>query len=457
MDTTETTADTTMPEGVLPVTTPLPPDFNFFDQNFTLINHDGTYSQMTSTLDIDEVRVTAVQTAIVFATQLGASAILLLVLLLMTPGTKRRSLSWLFNVLALVCNIVRCALQCIETTGPFLNFVLVVMQEYGFAHLDEQVKMSIANGVMNLLVFVFIELALVTQVQVICAGAMTRMYRVGILTFCGINAALAIAFRFYLLVINCQNTFDLGRGVLGDENRAIELDWAQSTSNIMAIVSICMFSGVFCTKLGIAIRSRRSLGLKQFGAMQIIFIMGCQTLTVPRTSRIVFKSPFRDLLTSIAVIFAILDYYVIRGAQLGSYVETLVAIFLPLSSMWASTNVKSKHIAMPMNEKGPHRAFPVGHSDLDSGVDSLDGSKKQLVDDSTIDTLVNHTPSSSYNKSPGKYEPRIEPRVSVTAGRRLSCLTDLDDLELGHLGNNIHVDQTYTVLSEPDWNVGRAR
>jgi pheromone alpha factor receptor len=49
----------------------------------------------------------------------------------------------------------------------------------------------------------------------------------------------------------------------------------------MAIISICVFSSVFCTKLGLAIRSRRSLGLKQFGAMQIIFIMGCQTLTIP--------------------------------------------------------------------------------------------------------------------------------------------------------------------------------
>lgn len=130
--------------------------------------------------------------------------------------------------------------------------------------------------------------------------------------------------------------------------------------------------------------------------------------------------------------------------------------------MWASTNVKSKNIAIPMNEKGHHRAFPVGPSDFSSGGDSsYDGSKKQLVDDSTVDTLVNRTPSSSYNKSPTKYEPRnephMEPRVSVTAGHRLSCLSKPEDLELGHLGNDIHVDTSYTVLSEPDWHVGRAR
>lgn len=158
------------------------------------------------------------------------------------------------------------------------------------------------------------------------------------------------------------------------------------------------------------------------------------------------------------MIFAILDYYAIRGTQLGSFVETLVATFLPLSSMWASTNVKSKHIGRAMNEKGSHRAIPVGHSDFGTGGGSTSySSKKQLMDGDTVDTLVNRTPTSSCNKSPSKHEPRNEPRVSVTAGHRLSCLSDGDeDLEMGKLGKNIHVDKSYTVLSEPDWAVGRA-
>lgn len=160
------------------------------------------------------------------------------------------------------------------------------------------------------------------------------------------------------------------------------------------------------------------------------------------------------------MIFAILDYYAIRGTQLGSFVETLVAIFLPLSSMWASTNVKSQHIGRAMHEKGAHRAIPVGHSDFGTGGGSTSySSKKQLMDDDTVDTLVNRTPTSSYNKSsPTKHEPRNEPRVGVTAGHRLSCLSDGDeDLEMGKLGKSIQVDRSYTVLSEPDWAVGRAR
>lgn len=268
----------------------LPTDFDVYNQTFSLYTHDGQQATL-STLDIDQVRLTAVRTAIIFAVQLGASAILLLVLLLMTQGAKRRSLSWIFNVLALVCNVIRCTIQATEMTGPFLNFVLVTLQEYGDASLAKHIRISIANSVMTTLVFVFIELALVTQVHVICAATMPRLWRLGILTFCGVVAMLAVGFRFNLMIRNCQDTSNLGKGILGDDASSERLDWAQSTSNIMAIVSICVFSAVFCTKLGLAIRSRHQMGLKQFGAMQIIFIMGCQTLTIPGKS--LLSSPGR--------------------------------------------------------------------------------------------------------------------------------------------------------------------
>lgn len=258
----------------------LPDAFDIFNQTFELIGPDGS-TLAFSTLDIELVRLTAVRTAIIFATQLGASAILLLVLLLMTPGAKRRSLSWIFNVLALVCNVTRCTMQCLEMTGPFLNFVLIVTQEYGVAGLNRHIRLAIANNVITTMVFIFIELALVTQVQVICAAAMSSVYRIAILTFCGVVATIAIGFRLNLMIVNCRSTASLGTPHASEWELFERLQWAQSTNNVTAIVSICVFSAVFCTKLGLAIRSRRSMGLKQFGAMQIVFIMGCQTLTIP--------------------------------------------------------------------------------------------------------------------------------------------------------------------------------
>ena len=54
-------------------------------------------------------------------------------------------------------------------------------------------------------------------------------------------------------------------------------------SYITQSVSIWVFSCVFTYKLGYAIYQRRRLNMPQFGPMQIVFIMGCQTMFIPGT------------------------------------------------------------------------------------------------------------------------------------------------------------------------------
>jgi len=173
----------------------------------------------------------------------------------------------------------------------------------------------------------------------------------------------------------------------------------------------------------------------------------------------VFYTPDRALsivLTTFKVIFAILDYYVIKGSQIGSFVETFVAIFLPLSSMWASANVNSKHIAMPNENYANHRVVPVGHVEFTDG-DDYYGSKKVLITDDTS----NGRQSASYPGSPTKYEKhpeaRIEPRISVTNANRASYISDVDDLEMQRFAHGIHVDRSYTVRSDHHAQIGHAR
>lgn len=49
------------------------------------------------------------------------------------------------------------------------------------------------------------------------------------------------------------------------------------------------------------------------------------------------------------VIFAVIAYFVLPGAQLQSFVETFVAILLPLSTIWAAANVKARVPARDLN------------------------------------------------------------------------------------------------------------
>jgi hypothetical protein len=111
---------------------------------------------------------------------------------------------------------------------------------------------------------------------------------------------------------------------------------------------------------------------------------------------------------------------------------------------------------MPANNHNHHRAIPVGHTDFTTGDDSY-SSKKKLIDSDTIDTLVANSPTSLDQHSPSKFEPRNEPRVSVTGGNRESYLSDVDDLEMQKIGRNIQVDRSYTVRSDLHSDVGRAR
>lgn len=58
-----------------------------------------------------------------------------------------------------------------------------------------------------------------------------------------------------------------------------QITW--TISKILFAFNICFFTSIFNFKLWIAIRRREALGLPSFGPLQIIFIMGCQTMIVP--------------------------------------------------------------------------------------------------------------------------------------------------------------------------------
>ena len=63
------------------------------------------------------------------------------------------------------------------------------------------------------------------------------------------------------------------------------------------------------------------------------------------------------------MIFAIVGDYA-TGHQLQSLVQTVVAIFLPLSGMWASAQTNDDKVVRP--DARFHRAIPVGATDLSS-------------------------------------------------------------------------------------------
>lgn len=244
--------------------------FDLFRQSFTLLLSDSTSFNL-SLGDLDDFVLYNVQICINYGAQLGASLILLLVLLLLTKPDKRLSPIFILNSISLALNVIRNVLQCLYFTGPFSKVYTYFGQDYSLVPRSAYAT-SVTATVITLLLLTCVEVSLILQVRVVCV-TLPKLHRQVIFMLSNMIALMAIGFRFALSVENSRYIVSL--------IYLTELKWLESATNITISVSICWFCAVFVTKLAFALNERRKLGLSHFGPMQIIFIMGCQTLIIP--------------------------------------------------------------------------------------------------------------------------------------------------------------------------------
>ncbi|KAI4174915.1 MAG: hypothetical protein LQ343_001942 [Gyalolechia ehrenbergii] len=293
--------------------------FDPFTQSFTLLMRDGTPFNVTIP-ELDDFILYSVQISITYAAQLGASLIFLIVLLLLTKPDKRKSPIFILNSVALILNFLRTLLHCLYFTGPFSETYAYFSVDYSRVSGSDYAS-QVAITVLTWLLLVCVEVSLLLQVQVVCVTLREGLKRL-IFAFSAMIAGLALAFRLALCVENSKYILSL--------EPEVSLQWLASASNITTSISICWFCAVFVIKLGFALDQRRKLKVGTFRPMQIIFIMGCQTLVIP-------------------AIFSIIEYWV-PLPSIDSHVLTLVTIFLPLSSLWASASVdnRKRSLEQPM-------------------------------------------------------------------------------------------------------------
>ena len=249
--------------------------FDPFQQNFTLLDATGNPFNV-SLSDLDGYRLFGSQECIAMGVQIGACAILLIVLLLLTKPEKRTSVIFVLNSLALVCDIIRCTLESIFWTGPFVSTFAQFGQDFSQVPAGVYAQ-QVAGTVLTLLMQICVEISLCIQAYVVCVN-IRRIHRQVIIAASILIALAAISVRFALMVENdiyIVNTIE--------ENA---LDLLDDAANITTTICIGWFCAIFVGKLGIALHERKKLGIEQFGPMQIIFIVGCQTLLIPGTYRI---------------------------------------------------------------------------------------------------------------------------------------------------------------------------
>lgn len=250
----------------------LPSTFDPWTQEFTLYGQDG--SSFTTSMELlDSYRLYGMRLAINYGTQIGASVILLLVLLLLTTSQKRKSSIFILNALCLVCNTLRCTFSCCFLTGNLLHPYTQLSGDPSRA-TTRDIAVSVTSNTLTLIVTALVMASLCLQVWVVCVIT-GRLQRVLIMGTTTVMALVAVGYKLAFIIESNRATVQLtsvASGTLG------------AISYITQAVAILLYSCVFTWKLGYAIVQRRRLKMLQFGPMQIVFIMGCQTMIIPGKS-----------------------------------------------------------------------------------------------------------------------------------------------------------------------------
>lgn len=255
-------------------------NFNPYEQNVTMVTSDGIPFNI-SVPAIDEYVQGGVVTAIGYGSQIGASIVTLLILLLLTRADKRRSAVFVLNMSALLLNIGRLICQVLFFTSGFFEVYQFFSGDFSKIPASDYAT-SVMAGVWLALLEVCIECSLVLQTMVICSN-MPDWQRRLIFSFCCLIAIVPIGFRMAQMV---ENSIFIIAG-----KSFLPFVWLEKANTILVTISICFFSAIFVVKLGYTIHRRTRIGIRQFGPMQAIFIMGCQTMIIPGMGTIKKRNP----------------------------------------------------------------------------------------------------------------------------------------------------------------------
>jgi pheromone alpha factor receptor len=250
-----------------------PQEFDLFTQPFNITLPDGS-TRMYPMQILDESRIFIARLATNYGAQIGATIMLLLVLMLLTRSEKRKAKIFIINASCLVVNTIRCILLTCYTTSPMFNPYAQLSGDWSRVTTGN-LATTITASIFTLIVSILVMVSLSMQVWVVCVTT-APVQRYIIMAATTLVALVAVGYKAASVILASQETLAFEAST---SNRRIYQE-----GYIAQAVAIWFFSCIFTYKLGYAIYQRRKLKMPQFGPMQIVFIMGCQTMLIPGPS-----------------------------------------------------------------------------------------------------------------------------------------------------------------------------
>lgn len=274
--------------------------------NITTMNGIVSYNIQ----ELDSFQKRRMILAVLFGVRAGTSAVVSIILFLLSA--RRDTPVYIFNQVSLILFFIHSTLFLVNTFSPF--GALSTVFTYSYASVTAaNVNVSVATSVFQLCFVIAIQCSLFFQGRIVFPKKSKARFLVSILL--GFMSLATIIIYTLYIVSSCRAAVNPVGPTLFGEKFGTQLP---SIAQIMFATSISVCMLIFVGKLIFAIRTRRVLGLKQFGPLQIICIMGAQSMIGPAVMTVIsFARP--DLQ----------NVYSLAGL--------IVVISLPLSAMWASS------------------------------------------------------------------------------------------------------------------------
>ncbi|ODQ65248.1 hypothetical protein NADFUDRAFT_5787, partial [Nadsonia fulvescens var. elongata DSM 6958] len=248
---------------------------------------------------------------IVFGVRIGACGLSLITLWMVSR--RRNTPVFILNIICLVLLIIHSGLYLQYLLGNYGSVSNYLTHFYLNISLLEM-NTSVAANIIQYLIIISVKASLVFQCRVVFADwqLASNIVTGALLMVC----IPSIGFWTVSTVWNSQQILDASKQ---DNPMLLRYNWVPITAQLFYASIITVSCLVFNSKLLFAIRKRRVLGLKQFGALQIIFTVGCQTMIVP-------------------TVLSFINFALPESSPYGisALTSMFVVISLPLSAMWAS-------------------------------------------------------------------------------------------------------------------------
>nr|CAP17766.1 pheromone receptor 2 [Neurospora crassa]CAP17767.1 pheromone receptor 2 [Neurospora crassa] len=356
------------------LTLPIPPaDRDHLEnQVLFLFDNHGQLLNVTTTY-IDVFNDMLLSTTINYATQIGATFIMLAIMLLMTPRRRFKRLPTIISLLALCINLIRVVLLALFFPSHWTDFYVLYSGDWQFVPPGDM-QISVAATVLSIPVTALLLSALMVQ-----AWSMMQLWaplwRALVVLVSGLLSLVTVAMSFANCIFQAKNI------LYADP---LPSYWVRKLYLALTTGSISWFTFLFMIRLVMHMWTNRSIlpSMKGLKAMDVLIITNSILMLIP-------------------VLFAGLEFLdSASGFESGSLTQTSVVIVLPLGTLVAQRIATRAYMPDSLEaSSGPNGSLPLSNLSFAGGGGGSGGHKDKENGGGIIPPTTNNTAATNFSSS----------------------------------------------------------